>query len=306
MYVGIDGGGNKTRVVILDDDKQLLAVREGGPSNVRTVNLKDSIDNIQHTLQQALQQVKEKSPIKSVFIGLGDISSKEDEELIERELGKIDLLNGVLIKAQNNVHSAFTGALEGREGITIIIGTGSVAFGMNNDGLTHRCGGYSFKEGDLGSAYDLGKQALSLLGKALDGRIEETPFIQDLKNSLNVHSFNDAVLLYDDLYLMRAKVARIARLVTKYADLKDPYALTICEEATDELALMVEGVYKHLKLKNLELGVVGSLGNANTIFKMMFDYKVKKIDRDFVIHPALKDPAYGAALKARKMFLKTA
>ncbi len=298
MYVGIDGGGNKTRVVILDDDKQLLAVREGGPSNVRTVNLKESIDNIQHTLQNALSKVKDKSPIKSVFIGLGDISSEDDEALIESELAKLPALKDAKIKAQNNVYSAFTGALEGREGIIVIIGTGSVAFGVNDQKESHRCGGYSFKEGDLGSAYDLGKQALSYLGKALDGRIETTPFIKDLKTSLEVHSFNDAVLLYDDLYLMRAKVARIARLVTKYADLKDPYALQICEEATDELALMVEGVYKHLSLKNLELGVVGSLGNANTIFKMMFDYKVKKIDRNFVIHPALKDPAYGAALKA--------
>ena len=298
MYVGIDGGGNKTRVVILDDDKQLLAVREGGPSNVRTVSIKESIDNIQHTLQNALSKVKEKSSIKSVFIGLGDISSEDDEALIESELAKLPALKDAKIKAKNNVYSAFTGALEGREGITVIIGTGSVAFGLNDQNESHRCGGYSFKEGDLGSAYDLGKQALSYLGKALDGRIETTDFIQDLKVSLDVHSFNDAVLLYDDLYLMRAKVARIARLVTKYADLKDPYALQICEEATDELALMVEGVYKHLKLKNLELGVVGSLGNANTIFKMMFDYKVKKIDRNFNIHPALKDPAYGAALKA--------
>ena len=70
----------------------------------------------------------------------------------------------------------------------------------------------------------------------------------------------------DELYLNRTKVASLAPIVTKYANLNHPYALKIVEAATDELALSVKAVYHHLKLETATLVVVGSLGNVEGSF----------------------------------------
>ncbi len=66
-----------------------------------------------------------------------------------------------------------------RSGIAIIIGTGFVAIGVDEEENSWR-GGYGYKEGDSGSAYDLGMQALRLLARNIYGRIKERIFIDEL------------------------------------------------------------------------------------------------------------------------------
>ena len=302
MFLGIDGGGTKTKVMLVDEVMHTLAVYESGPSSIRTVPIEDTIKHINEALQQC-RYAAPKAKISGVFAGLGDIASTADEHKIAKELRRLDGLETAQINVKNDVYNAHAGALEGDAGIAIIIGTGSVAFGIDEAGQSHRAGGYSYKEGDFGSAYWLGREALSLLGKALDHRVKSSPLTDALQAQFKLTRFIDVVDLYETHYTERTAVANLAKLVTHFALEGDPHALNIIERATDELVLMIQAVDQTLNLRNKAIGIIGSLGNAPTPLRDQFMDKVQAYDARFDIFPAKQDPVFGACVIAKKNWI---
>lgn len=299
MYLGIDGGGTKTKAMLVDQNMRVLAVSEQGPSSIRTVPIEVSIQHINQAIQDCRKQAPD-TEITGVFAGLGDVTGAEDGAMVTAHLRQLAGLQTANIAVKNDVYNAHAGALEGAAGIAIIIGTGSVAFGVDEQGRSHRAGGYSYKEGDLGSAYGLGKQALSVLGKALDNRVSASPLTDALKAHFNLSSFMDVVAMYDATYTARTEVADLAKLVTRYAKDGDPNALAIIETATDELLLMIKAVDKSLSLENKAIGIIGSLGNADSPHRDRFIAKVLAYDARFSLFPAKQDPVFGACVLAAK------
>lgn len=299
MYLGIDGGGTKTKVMLMDKDNTIIADALSGPSSIRTVSLETSIANITKGIVGCLAQYPH-AKIKGVFAGIGDVVSDNDAAKITHRLKTIPALTAASITVKNDVYNAHAAALSTPSGIIIIIGTGSVAFGIDEAGNTHRAGGYSYKEGDQGSAYALGKDALSILGKALDGRVAKTPFTHALMHTLNIFTFKDAVAIYEEFHTQRTRVAALAKLVTAYAHKHDPLAYAIIEKASDELFLMIKAVDTHLTLTNKDIGIIGSLGNADTPLRTTFIKKVLSYNPNFTIHESHHDPAYGACLLAKR------
>lgn len=303
MYVlGIDGGGTKTAIVLLNQKGELIGTATSGPSSIDTVSNEITKNNI----EQAIQMVVEEKNIKdlsicSVFAGIGGIASKDHEERVENIIRQIKYVQpNSIVVAKNDVYNALAGGLATKCGIAIIIGTGAVAFGMDEDGKTWRCGGYHYKEGDAGSAYDLGFQALKAMARAMDGRYKKTAFTDEVQNMVGASTFSEAVQVYETYFTDRTKTAQLARLVTKHADLNNEYALKIVDQATNELTMLIKGVDDNLNLKNKEVAIIGGLGNADTIYKKMFIEKVKQINQNYNIHQFLLDPVIGAVLMALK------
>ncbi len=300
MLIGIDGGGTKTKVMLTDMQLRPLAERVSGPSSIRTVLFETAIANILEATTACLAAVPG-AEITAAFAGLGDVAGEEDGFLVASALRNHPAFSRSLIEVKNDVHNAHAGALEGKAGIAIIIGTGSVAFGVDERGKSHRAGGYSYKEGDFGSAYGLGKQALSLLGKAWDHRVEPSPLTDDLVRHFGIKTFMDMVRLYDALHTERTEVAKLAPFVTRHAAEGDPHAQAIIDFATDELLEMIRGVDRSLSLHNREIGVIGSLGNADTPLRTEFIRKVQKYDPTFAVFPARKDPVFGSCVLAKQL-----
>lgn len=298
MYIGIDGGGTKTKTMLVDKDMNILHTVETGPSSIRTVPIEESLANIFRGIDACIDKSNES--IVSVFGGIGDVSGEEDSTFMIDRFKKHPALTDAVINIKNDVYSAHTGALNGNHGIALILGTGSVAFGKDKDEYTHRAGGYTYKEGDPGSAYHLGKLALQTLGKAFDNRIDASSFTDALINHFDIASFFDMVKLYDDYYTRRTDVAKLAPIVTEYAAKKDPNALNIIEKATDEVLLMIKAIDRSLSITNKEIAIIGSLGQSNTIYTKRLYEKIHAYDSDYTIFNAKKDPAYGSALLAKQ------
>ncbi len=298
MYIGIDGGGTKTKVALADKDLNVLAETTQGPSSIRTVPFEESMATLRKGIEACLEKIPD-AKVESLFAGLGDVAGDADGQMVADRLQAFPFLKDARIEVKNDVYNAHAGALEGRSGIVVIIGTGSVAFGRDEEGETHRAGGYSHHEGDLGSAFGLGKQALSVMGKALDGRAEESPLTKDLIKHFGIESFLDAVKVYNE-FTNRTGIASLAPLVTKRASEGDKNALAIIETAADELLCMVKAVDAALHLENKEIAIVGSLGNAPTPHRDRFLEKVKAYDPSFVIHEAKQSAVHGALVLARR------
>ncbi|PKK96212.1 MAG: hypothetical protein CVV58_07535, partial [Tenericutes bacterium HGW-Tenericutes-3] len=192
------------------------------------------------------------------------------------------------------------------EGMVLICGTGMVCYGKDLYGSMHKSGGWGFQEGDAGSGYDLGLKALKHTFKAFDGRLPKDQFSNAVANQIGLNDANQIFEISKKYFLDRTKVAQISPLVTKYANLNNPYALEIVNDATDELALAVSAVYHELKLKNKQLVIVGGLGNADGIFKETLHKKINKIDESLKIIKPKIDPAHAASIMALRNTKKSA
>lgn len=296
MYLGIDGGGTKTKVIVINEKKEIIYEQESGPSSIDTVSEDVTRNNINDALEDFLK-INKNCVFKSVFAGLGGIVDDNDRIQLESILKTIKGVNETTkITGRSDMENALASGLI-KDGITLIVGTGMISFGKNGDKRA-RAGGIGYKEGDLGSGYSLGFLALRTLVRTLDQRYEPTAFTKELSEHLNISTVSKMVDLFDEWHNERTKVASLAPIVRKHADLGDIYAIDICDKMSYELALAVNAVYEQLKLKNPTLVIVGSLGNIDGYYKTAIHKNIHSFHKDIKIIAPLVDPAHAAALLA--------
>src|SRR5579875_3586243 len=70
------------------------------------------------------------------------------------------------------------GVLDKRVGVALIAGTGAIALGRNMQGATARASGWGYLLDEVGSGYELGRQALVAVVRAADGRGPQTMLLE--------------------------------------------------------------------------------------------------------------------------------
>lgn len=296
-YLGIDGGGTKTKVVIIDEKSNILYEKISGPSSLDTVSEAITLENIRLALVDFFKIPKfHNAHFKGVFAGLGGIFSNKDKDKLKAILGKLPGVDSsTRVIGESDAENALASGLLFDEGMTLIAGTGMVAYGKNLNNQTHKAGGVGYKEGDLGSSYDLGINALRAVARAIDNRFNKTSFTDELMVHLKLVTMSDIQSLTEKWYLERTKVAGLAPFVTKHANLGNVYAMQICDNATYELSLAVYAVYQTLSLVDPTLVIVGSLGNTDGYFKDKLHSNLRTLIPNLKIIEPKIDPAYAAA-----------
>jgi N-acetylglucosamine kinase len=291
LYAGLDGGGTKTKLLILNEHKEVVYEAVAGPTSIDTV----SFDVIKSTFAELFANFNPTNPISAIYAGLGGIADEKDKQrLVTVMKGLTHVTRKTLYGVDNDVNNALAGSLGHDQGMVLIAGTGSVVYGHHKN-KTWRAGGISAKEGDPGSSYDLGFQALRHLGKVLDGRCPSTAFSQDLMNSLKVNDYPTLAKLFNTS--TRTTIASLSQIVTRHHE--DPYAQGMMLQGINELVLMVNTVYRRLGFEKTELGLVGSLANANTPYKANLIQAIKKaVPLITVIAPPRFEAVMGSALLA--------
>ena len=291
-YLGIDGGGTKTAFIVVDDNNEIVYQNVLGPSSLDTVSLID-IEKLLLTESNNIPYT-----ISAIFAGIGGISCDNDKQLICNILSKFDcLLPNGKVEADNDVINALYGALCAKDGIVIIAGTGSVAFGKWNSKYA-RSGGYCYQEGDAGSAYYIGYRALQYLARVIDGRKEESTLSKEL---MEITKCNDYSSLAS--YFVNATRTQIAKLSPVVCNNESKEAIEIVEDAVDEMIEMIKAVHKRLEIQNSEclFSVIGSLGNNSELYKGLLLNKLEKINPYIKFIDKMHDASFGAALKAKSL-----
>ena len=299
-YLGIDGGGTKTKVVVIDNHENMIYEAVGSPSSIDTVDGEKTFLSIEKALDEFFK-VNQGVFFSAIFAGIGGIVFEADYKYVVNLLsGLKGVNNDTLIKARNDMENALYSGLCFHEGIVLIVGTGMVVYGRDTYGNTHKCGGWGYKVGDEGSGYDLGLKAIKHVIRVLDHRLTLTDFAAEIATHIGITQATDIVPWMNLNYTNRTVIADLAPIVTKHANLGNAFAKEIVDEATSELALAVQGVYHKLKLKNEKLVIVGSLGNASGYFKNQLHQKIHGISRFIEITGPQIDPALAAAMMALK------
>lgn len=228
--LGLDGGGSKTLLAIVD--RAGTVVRLDRSTGLDPLTYPDWQERLRALLQAA--QTGD-GPIAAGVMGLpvhGEIARvTAEQDAIAKDIF------GSMGRADNDVRVAFDGALGGKSGVLLLSGTGSMAWASvgGTDAPQIRVGGWSEAFGDEGSAFWIGREALTETTRVLDKRSGAEAFASGILAAAGVGG-EDLLTWAYGLKNRRAGFASLARTVSGLAEDGDATALKIMGRAADELA----------------------------------------------------------------------
>jgi N-acetylglucosamine kinase-like BadF-type ATPase len=303
-FLGVDGGGTKTDFLLIDETGRVLASHHGGSAYYLETGF-DALKamlvaGIQATLRQAAVSA---ATLEFSFIGLPAYG--EDSALLPR-LDRIatDVLPGDRHRCRNDMVCGWAGALAGRDGISIVAGTGSIAYG-EFETRSARAGGWGELFGDEGSAYWIAREALTLFSRMSDGRAPKGPLYELIRERFRLHADLDLCgAIYGPPPLARSELASLAPLVARAAGAGDSGARGLFERAAQELAAVVHAVRDQLDVPRglpLPVSYSGGVFRLNGLLQPMLETALGTGDRSYEFVTPRLPPVAGAALYAAKI-----
>lgn len=283
LYLGVDGGGSKCRVVLMTADNKLLGEGLSGPGNpLRGMQLATA--SILDATAQALTSAGLPQSTMSQLIvgaGLAGVNLPEYYQLFSAWQHPFASLH-----LTSDLHIACIGAHNGQDGAVLICGTGSCGLAAVKGQLLE-VGGHGFPYGDNGSGAWFGLQVLQQVLRSLDKLIEPTILTELLQTE--VPFSNTLQLVSHFMNASPTDYARLAPLVFLAAEQGDSVARQIVEQGAGHINAIAERL---MTIQPAALCLIGGLA-----------YKVEpyltSAVRQLVV-PASQPPEYGAVWFARQ------
>lgn len=259
--IGIDGGGTKTKFTLFDEELRELDHLEVGTSHFAQVGYQ----RMEEVLEEGITTLVKRHSLEQYGIGFGLAGYGQEKEIRARIEEIVErVADAHPYHLVNDVESAIAGALALSDGIMVIAGTGSIAFGIHGENRM-RCGGWGYQIGDEGSAYWLGKRLLEVFSKQCDGRLAKSVLYElVMRHCQLAQDFDIISYVRDVLHNNRGEIANLAQLLYQAAEAKDRNALQIYEEGAEQLAQCVLTIQRKLfpQEKEVLVSYVGGVFRA--------------------------------------------
>jgi N-acetylglucosamine kinase-like BadF-type ATPase len=242
MFLGVDGGGTKTAFALIDRQGQVLARNEQGSAYYLEVGMEGASDVLARGCAGLFAAAGvTASDVAFAFFGLPAYGEDRAVQLQLDALPRAVLGHGRYL-CDNDMVCSWAGSLACADGISVIAGTGSMAYGRIG-GQGARAGGWGELFSDEGSAYWIARAGLALFSRMSDGRAPRGPLHGLMRTRLALQDDLDLCqVVYGELKGERSKVAALSRLVSEAAALGDAQAVAILESAALEVAALVDAV----------------------------------------------------------------
>lgn len=301
VVLGLDGGGTHTRALAASLGGVVLGEGAGGPCSVSAMSPPDALLSAQTAAQAALMQAgADTSQVRAVCAGVAGASVETRRAALETSL--VALFPQAKIAVVPDFAVALAGATGGRPGMIVIAGTGSVAYGDNGRGRTHRTGAYGYLIDDAGSGYGVGRAALAAVLRAADGGGGPTALAGRILAALNLSSASEIVPGVYGGDIDRVAIASLARVVAQAANEdNDTQARAILMRAGGALALLAHGVTAAAfgdTEKPFPVAPIGGLWGAGAALTDVFWRSLARSAPHAMPADALHPPVYGAVLRA--------
>src|SRR5271165_2991065 len=169
-YLGIDGGGTKTRCV-LANETTILATAVSGGSNVVRLGEAYARESLHAAIRQACTVARiSPNQIQRVCIGAAGAARPEIANNLRALLAELN--PDLNIEVVGDAAIALEAAFGSGPGVIAIAGTGSIVYGRDAAGQIARAGGWGFAISDEGSGHWIGLRAISLILSARDQGLE--------------------------------------------------------------------------------------------------------------------------------------
>jgi N-acetylglucosamine kinase-like BadF-type ATPase len=299
----VDGGGTKTQIVLLDEEKQTVAEGLAGASNPLRVGIEAAVANISSAVDKACDTGnKNRGDIVSATLGLAGVRREDLRQRVRESFSRNFGLKKVNVYTDAEI--ALYGATFGKAGLVVIAGTGSICIGQNERGERATAGGWGPLAGDEGGGAGISRRALQAIAKASDGRGKPTELSEVAIEYFRAGRLEDLSVAIYAPQIDNARIAGFARFVIEAAQADDEIAVEILREAAGELALAANTVIHQLKLERKKFPIArvgGIFRGGDGLITEPFMEKVRTVaPKAFLIEPLLSPPA-AAALLALKI-----
>lgn len=242
MFLGVDGGGTKTAFALVDRQGSILARHEESSAYYLEVGMEGAATVLARgcAVLFAMAGITA-DQVEFAFFGL---PAYGEDRAVQPQLDALPLavLGHRRYLCGNDMVCSWAGSLACADGISVIAGTGSMAYGEIG-GKRARAGGWGELFSDEGSAYWIARAGLALFSRMSDGRMARGPLHALMRERLALQDDLDLCqVVYGELKGERSKVAALSRLVTEAAAQGDLQAAAIIESAAAEVAALVDAV----------------------------------------------------------------
>ncbi len=268
-YIGMDGGGTGTDVLVTDKGKDLLRIKAGGLNynSFGPAKVEETLINIKDTLEE-----KGFAPGDCLALGIGcaGISNPDAQRFIKNTLSGMGYNCPAILFGDQK--AAMYGAFEREDGILLISGTGSICLGQMKQGsVEYRAGGFGHLIDDEGSAYALGRDILSAVVRAGDGREKPTALTEEVFKILDISSVSELIGYVYAKERTKKETASLAALLSMPGMEHDQIAIQIIDRAVQGLTELVYNVYGKMKANkksgSIPLVLHGSVLLKNELIK---------------------------------------
>lgn len=300
LVAGVDAGGSKTRVVLVDADSGAIVATALAPgAAMRPGDAERCAAVIASAVATAVAAEPSAGSLRVVSVGAAGVGREPERVALHAALEAHALAPEVLVASDAAV--ALADAFGDRAGILVVAGTGSIAFGRSPTGLLARVGGWGPVIGDEGSGAWIGRRALSAVAAAADGREPETALTGAILTAAQVNAPED--LIPWAAAADRDALAALAPSVLAAAAQGDGRASAIADVAAEELVLHVLALARQLFIDEraaFDLALAGGLLGRGSPLRRRLERRLKGAVPGATLHTSEVDGARGAAKLARQ------
>ena len=303
-YLGIDGGGTKTTCAV-GDESRTLATATAGPSNIVRVGEAQARESLLQSVRQACAAAGiTTAQVSRTCVGGSGAARPELAEFVRSALAEILTTP---IDVVGDMQIALEAAFDTGPGVIVIAGTGSIAYGRDEQGMTVRAGGWGFAIGDEGSAHWIGRTAVNAVLRTADPRAATpsnhapsgSPLATALLKAWGVRSLDDLARAANSI-----PPPDFARLFPAVAASEDELATHVLTRAGRELAAIAAVVIHDLFGKDhaatVPVAMTGGVFRHAPLVRQVFYNELAAMKPSGELNLEVVEPVEGALWMARR------
>lgn len=172
FYIGVDGGGTRSRALVGDGEGRELGGAGGGPGLIDPADPLVAAFRVAAVAREAAKRARVGLPARGLWAGLAGAGNETARAAVEKELKDRRLARRVIVGS--DVEAAHADAFGNGPGVLLVAGTGSVVRAVDPRGEVATVGGWGALLGDEGGGYGIGLEGIRAVLRAADGREPET------------------------------------------------------------------------------------------------------------------------------------
>lgn len=295
LYLGIDSGGTKTSCCI-GNETAVLAQGHAGGSNLLRAGEAKAREALHEAIQQAClaanaapDQVA-KACIGAAGAGRPEIAGRIRKIAKEILTCEVEVVGDMVIALQ--------AAFGDGPGVIVIAGTGSIAYGRDDQDNIARAGGWGAAVSDEGSGHWIGRHAVQAVLRARDQN-QPTALLEAVMKVFHADTPDQLVIIANAS--PAPDFASLVPAVLSAAASGDASALNVLTLAGEELARLATIVIEKLKAQgNIAVAMAGGVFAYSPIVRKVFSGRVASAHPTATISPIIVEPVQGALELARK------
>jgi glucosamine kinase len=230
IFIGVDGGGSKTRARVRDAEGGALGEGVAGPGNARLGM--PAFEEIMKACREALTQARvSEGDFRRVRAGFGLAGTAQE---VHRQSALRWPHPFASLEVCTDAYAAWLGAFEGEDGAIMIAGTGVCGLAVVG-GVPVEVSGLGAEIGDEGSGMAIGRAAVRRSLWALEGRWPMSPLAEAVLADRRINHSREQAVIWASVAIP-GEFAEFAPLVFDYAEKREPLAVSIVEEAATDLS----------------------------------------------------------------------